>query len=68
MERLIAACVRLEDLPNRGAPRDEILPGLRILGFERRVAIAYRVADSIEILRVFYGGQDWEHAFGGELA
>jgi toxin ParE1/3/4 len=50
--------------PERGAPRDDVLPGLRIGVFERRVVIAYSVeADAVSILRLFYGGQDWE----GEL-
>lgn len=47
--------------PERGAPRNDVLPGLRIGVFERRVVIAYTVdADAVYILRLFYGGQDWE--------
>jgi toxin ParE1/3/4 len=44
--------------------RDDIRPGLRIVGFERRVTIAFSVDDGrVTILRVFYGGRDWENAF-----
>ena len=36
-------------------------PGLRIVGFERRVTIAFSVDEgTVTILRLFYGGQDWE--------
>lgn len=30
-------------MPERGAPRDDFAPGVRILVFEQRVTIAYRV-------------------------
>ena len=37
------------------------MSGLRIIGFERRITIAFTVDDSqVTILRVFYGGKDWE--------
>ncbi len=49
--------------PERGAPRDDVLPGMRIGVIERRVVIAYSVEpDAVHILRIFYGGQDWEEA------
>lgn len=45
----------------RGSARDDILPGLRIVGFEERLSIAMKVdGDTVVILRVFSGGQDWE--------
>lgn len=38
--------------------------GLRIVGFERRVAIAFAVNETRDvILRVSYGGRNWEGAF-----
>ena len=62
--RIEAACMRLADFPERGTKRNELLEGLRIIGFERRAAIAFIVeADTVRILRIFYGGQafpeDW---------
>jgi len=37
--------------------------GLRVVGFERRVTIAFEVDDErVTILRIFYGGVDWERA------
>jgi toxin ParE1/3/4 len=44
----------------RGQLREDIRPGLRVAGFEHRVAIAFIVEDErVIILRVFYGGQNW---------
>lgn len=59
--RIEAACLDLETLPLRGVPRDDVLPGLRILVFERRTIIVFKVTGSIvDIARIFHGGQDWE--------
>jgi toxin ParE1/3/4 len=33
----------LEHFPERGTKRDDILKGLRTIGFERRVTIGFRV-------------------------
>lgn len=56
-------CERLETFPLRGTPREDIRPGLRLLGFRRRVTIALIVTDdAVNILGVFYGGQDVEAA------
>ncbi|WP_306127169.1 hypothetical protein [Roseitalea sp. MMSF_3516] len=50
--------------PRRRARRDDLLPGLRIVGFERRITIAFTIDDdTVTFLRFFYGGQDWEDAF-----
>ena len=47
----------------RGARRDDIRPGLRIIGFERCLTVAFTVSeDTVVIQRVFYGGQDWAAA------
>ena len=60
-DRLESYCLRFEVASNRGRRRDDIRPGLRIIGFERRVTIAFVVeADAVIILRLDYGGQDWE--------
>ena len=45
----------------RGHARDDIRPGLRIVGFERRVTVAFTVSETrVLILRLFYGGRNWE--------
>lgn len=58
----IEAYLRSFDLASeRGTLRDDIRPRLRVIGFERRLTIAFMVdPERVTILRVFYGGQDWE--------
>jgi toxin ParE1/3/4 len=63
-DRLEKACLALDLASERGHRRDDVRPGLRIMGFERRVTIAFEVgADTVTILRLFYGGQNWEEQF-----
>ena len=40
IERIEAHCLGLKHVAERGHRRDDIRPGLRILGFERRITIA----------------------------
>jgi toxin ParE1/3/4 len=61
IDRIEAACLALETFPERGTKRDDIRPGLRTIGFERRATIAFRVGRSdVTIVRIFYGGRDYE--------
>jgi toxin ParE1/3/4 len=54
----------LGTLPERGTLRDDLRPGLRTIGFEHRVAIAFRVStDTVAVLRILYGGRKVELAF-----
>jgi toxin ParE1/3/4 len=59
INRLEAYCQGFEFASERGHRRDDIRPGLRVVGFERRVAITFTV-DPLEvtILRLYYGGRD----------
>lgn len=58
--RIEHACMALADFPFRGTQRDDLYPGLRITGFERRASIAFVVEDdTVRILRIFYGGRDF---------
>ena len=60
-ERIAAYCLSFETFPDRGTRRDDLRPGLRVIGFGRRVTIAFHVtAGTITIDRIFYGGRDWE--------
>lgn len=55
--QLVAACDRLEYLPERGRPG--LVPGTRELTVIWPYVIVYRVAVStVEILRVWHGAQD----------
>jgi toxin ParE1/3/4 len=57
--RIRAFCLSLETFPERGEPWQQMASGLRVVGFERRVSIAFRVAkDRVTIVRVLYGGRD----------
>lgn len=61
VEGLRRHCLGLADFPERGTRRDAIRPGLRTLGYRRRVTVAFRVTDTtVVILRVLYGGRDLE--------
>jgi toxin ParE1/3/4 len=40
---ILARCLTLADFPERGAPRDDIRPGLRTIPYGRRYTIDYRV-------------------------
>jgi toxin ParE1/3/4 len=54
-------CDRLPASPYRGTKRDDLRPGLRTVGFRRRVTIAFTVTDeAVVILGVFYGGRSFE--------
>ncbi len=57
--RIVSHCMALRRFPHRGTRRDDLSPGLRIIGFERRVTIIFAVAATeVLILRILYGGRD----------
>jgi toxin ParE1/3/4 len=61
-------CEHLLIFPEAGRARDDLRPGTRVVGFERRVLVVYRVlpSDDVEIGRVFYGGRDYEAIMRGD--
>lgn len=67
VDAILQQCESLQTFPVRGTARDDIRPGLRTIGFRRRVTIAFSVIDEAVIIHgVFYGGQDLEAAFTEE--
>lgn len=70
VERIVAACRRLSTYPVRGTRRDNVLPGLRTIGFERRATIAFLIEDDKVLIEgIFHGGQDFETMLrGGEFS
>lgn len=61
IQRIESASEALATAPLRGRIVAGGSPGLRVIGFERRVSILFRVHEnSVEILRVLYGGQTIE--------
>ena len=64
LERIRSYCERFEIAPKRGVLRNDIRPGLRLVGFERRAVIAFTVEeDEVRIVRILYGGRDLESVF-----
>ena len=64
LQRIEKTCLGLSTFPNRGTLREDLRPGLRVIGFERHVLIAFRVqSGSVAILRILYGGRNVEGAF-----
>jgi toxin ParE1/3/4 len=61
VQRVEAFCLSLGDFPERGTKREDLGAGIRVLGFKRRVTIIMAVsAETVEVLRVLYGGRDFE--------
>ncbi|PZU48391.1 MAG: type II toxin-antitoxin system RelE/ParE family toxin [Microbacterium sp.] len=54
-------CDGLAEFPLIGLARDDLRPGLRVVGFRHRAVIAFAVHEAtVEIHGVYYGGQDYE--------
>jgi toxin ParE1/3/4 len=63
LTRIETAVHALGEFPHRGTRHDELGPGFRTIGFERRVTIVFRVLSvEVEILHVLYGGRDLDSA------
>ncbi|WP_397420287.1 type II toxin-antitoxin system RelE/ParE family toxin [Phenylobacterium sp.] len=63
--KILDQCEKLSRFPERGAPRNDIRPGLRTLAF-RGVVIAFAVGEGlVTIVGVFNGGQDFESMLTG---
>lgn len=60
-DAIVSYCESLRTFPQRGTKRDDVRPGLRITNYRKSAVIAFAVgADSVSIIGVFYGGQDYE--------
>jgi plasmid stabilization system protein ParE len=67
VDSIVDFCMSLQTFAARGVARDDLLPGLRITHFRKRAIIAYLLDDeTVSILGVFYGGQDYETVLGSE--
>jgi plasmid stabilization system protein ParE len=61
LRRIRAFIEGMRTFPERGTVRNDLARGLRIVGFERRVAVAFTVAETeIVILRLLYGGRSFD--------
>jgi toxin ParE1/3/4 len=67
VDRIETACRNLETFPQRGAPRDDLAPGIRMLVIDGRAMVAYRVEENrVRIVRVFYAGRDFANELFGD--
>ena len=58
--RVEAYCLGFVNFPARGTRRDDLLPGLRMVGFEHRLSIGFRVLkDRVVFHRFLYGGRQF---------
>lgn len=63
MSRVEIFCTKLDLASERGTLRNDVRNGLCIVGFERRLTIAFTVDDErLTNLKVFAAGQNWEAA------
>ncbi len=66
--KVIDYCEDLNIFPMRGSMRDDLSPGLRITNYKKTCVIAFRVReDTVTIIGIFYGGQDYEFQLANEL-
>ncbi|CAN5221863.1 hypothetical protein BH09ACT1_BH09ACT1_17940 [soil metagenome] len=66
-ESIVSFCESLADFPLQGTARDDLRPGLRIIGYRKRVVIAFAiVTDAVAIVGILYGGRDYEHILATE--
>ena len=59
VEQVQAYCLGFAAFPERGTRRDDLRPGLRTIGYQRCVTIAFHVATGTVVIdRILYGGRD----------
>jgi toxin ParE1/3/4 len=67
IDQILERCDLLRDSPEQGRARPDLRPGLRVVPYGRSVVIAYQfTSDAIEVVRIFYGGQDYETIMSGD--
>lgn len=65
IDRIEAACLQLPEFPERGTRRDDLRPGLRTNGFERRATIVFRVDEGTVVIGpILDGGRDLDALLG----
>jgi toxin ParE1/3/4 len=65
---IVNHCESFTTFPRRGTRRDDLRPGLRTIGFRRRVTIAFHVdGETVTIVGILYGGRDVDQALRGDV-
>jgi toxin ParE1/3/4 len=63
MGRLFTYFDELDIFPQRGRPRDDVLQGLRVVGFKNSANIAFVVEGNyVYVLGIYFGGEDYDSA------
>jgi toxin ParE1/3/4 len=63
VDAIVAYCESLTTFPKRGTPREDLFPGLRLTNYRGSAVVAYvenAATQTVAIVGVFYGGQDYE--------
>jgi toxin ParE1/3/4 len=64
LERIENYIARFDLASERGTTRDETRSGLRTIGFEGRLTIAFLITETeVQVLRVLRAGRNWSDAF-----
>ncbi len=63
VNRIAAKFSTLAEMPTLGRPRDELRPGLRSHAVGKYLIFYTTLEDTIEIVRILYGGRDLEALF-----
>lgn len=60
-ERIVERIESLAYGGELGTLRDDVRPGLRVIGLMKSVTVAFFVEDdAVMVARIFYGGQNWQ--------
>lgn len=52
-------CLGFSGVAERGTKRDDIAPGVRLVGYRRRVSIVFKVDDAtVTIVGIYYAGRN----------
>jgi len=61
VDSIVMFCEDLASFPLRGRVRDDIRPGLRVIGDRRRVVVAFAVINQgMLVVGIFSSGRDYE--------
>jgi toxin ParE1/3/4 len=66
VQKLNAKFAKIVTFPKMGKPRDEILPGSRMLSVDRYLILYVVIGDDVEIVRVVSGYRDLSKLFTAE--
>ena len=65
--RLLGACEGLQRFPMRGTARDDLFPGLRVMGYRRQATIAFTIKrNTVTVHGVLWRGRDIDALLASE--